>query len=203
MRLGRPQGHLDIPKRRKISASSWDLNPDHPASSLDIWTAPFQLLSIYNSNLKQGTKKTCPSQVANDLFIRNWKPKKTFIWPTHWYFTIYKNTTKILPQQKFHFFKACCNIAYQTLNWYTYIYICVSVLPHEEWVPTLLLSSAGKMMVCNRFHLEMLPASSENEIGEVGWGGGTDRHTKTAWQQHNTNCCIFLRNKGSAGTIQP
>jgi hypothetical protein len=72
MKLGGPQGNLDIPNRRKISASCWDLNPDHPASSLDIIpTAPFQLLSIYNSNLKQGTKETCPSQVANDLFLTN------------------------------------------------------------------------------------------------------------------------------------
>jgi len=30
-----------------------------------------QILSIYNSNLKQGTKKTCPSQVANYLFLTN------------------------------------------------------------------------------------------------------------------------------------
>jgi len=55
MRLGGAQGHLEVPKRRKISASGWDLNPDPPASSLDIIpTAPFQLLPIYNSNLKQG-----------------------------------------------------------------------------------------------------------------------------------------------------
>jgi len=72
MRLGGPQGHLDVSKRRKISASCWDLNLDQPASSLDIIpTAPLQILSIYNSNLKQGTKKTCPSQVANYLFLTN------------------------------------------------------------------------------------------------------------------------------------